>query len=1334
MTAVNTNFAAYLASACAMLLPLPASFRCGSQQRIVALRSRPFLIVCLGFAAASCQGQSFKNPRLIPTALDPNNVAAADFNQDGNVDLAYVDGHSPGSALHILLGDGTGSFRHGQDVALPAGICSYACYINLGDINGDGILDIVLGGGTPNTSPQPSAPNAMIAALLGNGDGSFGTPVVSDLTINSGSTPNMVFAAGIADVNGDGATDLIIPDPAEQKLYVLLGDKTGSFTYSTSIFDGNSPFAVIATDLNGDGRPDLLVYGPAGGAATVFLNTGAGNFGSGTNYTAGPGASFVLADVNGDGVPDLVASVYVTSTSQQATQQVVYLAGRADGTFGVPVTIADTVSGNLIYVADYNGDGIPDLVVQNATGIAVLPGKGSISWGVPIPVVAGAVSEPYFFGMSTRATGDFNNDGRPDFAIAVEGGIALLLGRGNGTFDTGDAYDIGEPTGATAVGPFTSNAADIAVTVPAEFPRLLVGAGNGTFTLATDPNTSYTTVPPDRDVATGDFDGNGTTDLVEFVTTGANSPAGQVYFGTGKGTFAAPVQVTNGSPFLADFNRDGHTDMVNVSGSNLVVELGQVGGFTEVATPLRTATFAQVIAAGDVNRDGVPDVIIKDEAGIEVWLGKADGTFTYASTIDAAPLGGFAAGAYGATAIADLDGDGNPDLVLAPGNTNVPQALAILYGNGHGTFGAPVLQPVSHAYLYLSVADVNHDGKADLVLSDAEGIAVVTNLGGGSFGPEVHYIAGASISKPNVADLNGDGYPDIVAANPGGTTVSVLLNEAGTGTSSVLPGMVTVSPEPSKYQQAFTMTLTLQAPAQGTAPTGNVAFYVDSAYAGTAALSSGMAAFTWSGSLMPGSHAISAGYEGDANYDSSTYMMAHTVNDPDYTTTNSLTATPVQALTSETIHLQAVVASTGPVPVGWVTFLDGSASLGGAWLDKNGIAVLDTAILGAGTHNITARYQGTTTQENSLPTIFEPSTSAPVNVTITSIPTTTTLSASSGSPTAGTVDTFTASVSATSGTPFGSVSFADNGVVLGTMALKSGQAAFSTASLGSGAHSITATFNSNATFAASTSTSSAVTVALAPASLVATYTAVGATQNGSVLGLSATVSSTRGMPQGTVTFLADGTILGTGILNPSGVATLSVASPLSGSMLLTASVAGDKVFAPSVSPALAETFAGGPDFSIALGAATVTLAPRRTAMLPLALRARGGFAAAVALSCDSGVPSGYICVFGQNRVDPDGATILTLAPTPANAALNTWSPRVAALLLGGLVLLPVRRRRIGLLMLVPLGLLLAIGITACGGGAKASPATGTVLTLKAAATAAGTVHEHAAQVTVLLPQ
>ena len=148
------------------------------------------LLVVLALPVAS---QTFGNPVLIPSTFDPTGIATGDFNHDGNPDIVYVDGLGQGAfVLHVLLGHGDGTFTRGQDIVLPVGVCNFTCRINVADISADGNLDLVMGGGTGQTG--------IIAALLGNSDGTFQQPVVSTLASNN-AFPNF---AGVFGLGFDG--------------------------------------------------------------------------------------------------------------------------------------------------------------------------------------------------------------------------------------------------------------------------------------------------------------------------------------------------------------------------------------------------------------------------------------------------------------------------------------------------------------------------------------------------------------------------------------------------------------------------------------------------------------------------------------------------------------------------------------------------------------------------------------------------------------------------------------------------------------------------------------------------------------------------------------------------------------------------------------------------------------------------------------------------------------------------------------------------------------------------------------------------------------------------
>jgi hypothetical protein len=339
-------------------------------------------------------GGSFRNPTLIPTAADPQGLATADVNGDGHLDLVFTTGTSyPGQTLHVLLGHGDGTFSAQPDIALPQYICG--CAINIADVTHDGKPDLILGGS--------DTANAMLAVLLGNGDGTFGTAIVTSAAAN-GSYPNTGTFKGIADSNGDGAMDLIVAEPGNGTILVLLGNNTRKFTPQPTLFDGNYPAAIYTADLNGDGNIDFVAPALLGGSTLIYFGKGDGTFGAPVPYNPGTGlATEILADINGDGHPDLVSSLYGGQLQAQL--------GSADGSFGaiqllgtVPAPINGVAFG-IVDAADYNGDGHADLAYITPSGAGVLPSTGNLAFGASIASLSGSGS------TVGTAAGDFNEDG-----------------------------------------------------------------------------------------------------------------------------------------------------------------------------------------------------------------------------------------------------------------------------------------------------------------------------------------------------------------------------------------------------------------------------------------------------------------------------------------------------------------------------------------------------------------------------------------------------------------------------------------------------------------------------------------------------------------------------------------------------------------------------------------------------------------------------------------------------------------------------------------------------------------------------------------------------------
>jgi hypothetical protein len=844
-----------------------------------------------------------------------------------------------------------------------------------------------------------------------------------------------------------------------------------------------------------------------------------------------------------------------------------------------------------------------------------------------------------------------------------------------------------------------------------------------------------------------DFNGDAKPDLNlgNMVLNQSSAGTQSIAYNLGNGLFSAPVSIPNSSPVLADFNRDGRMDMLQISGQQIIVSLGESNNsFTTVTTTLHLGAASGFFNVGDMNNDGKPDLVLNYFDHLEVWLGNGDGTFTYATSIDIQNVVNDVL-----AVVADVDGDGNADIILAPDSNPAGRfgPLAIFYGNGNGTFQAPVYLPISRRYSQITIADLNRDNKPDMIMTDGAAIAVMMNLGNRTFDSEVDFIAGRAVSALNVVDVNSDGYPDIVVANPGGTTVTVLLNQPN-GTSSQgapITGTLSVAPEPSVGAQPFTITLAVSSQTSGGAtPTGTVGFSLDGALLADVPLANGSATYNFTGRLIPIQHTVTAAYSGDSSYAPRIFSVSHTVQPPTYATQTVLTAAPSVVLASQTVRLAARVTSAVPIPSGMVTFLDGSATLGSASISSSGIAYFDTALLGPGVHSLAAKFQGFTQYGFNFTTayvaaIFSPSTSSPATIVVNADATSTTLSSSATSPTAGTVVTFTANVGSAAGVPFGGATFYDGSSILGTSSLKAdGTSTYSTASLSTGAHSITAAFNANGSFAGSTSAPISISVLAASATALATLVSLAPEANPSDNSstLVANISAPKGAPTGIVTFLDSGTILGTAVTNQSGLATLRVATLGSGFHSFTTSFAGASEFAPGVSPALYDQWPEtGPGFTVTLGARTLSGKSPGSQSLQINIEPLSAFRQQLQLSCAGGLPAGYDCTLSPGTLNGGGVSTLTIQPIATSAQGSSRMAPLYGLTFGVLsfaLLGSLTRRSRGLLLLVMATCFPLCFLNGCSTAFSESGTQRSVLTIRAESGTGPEMIVHSTQVTLIL--
>jgi hypothetical protein len=650
---------------------------------------------------------------------------------------------------------------------------------------------------------------------------------------------------------------------------------------------------------------------------------------------------------------------------------------------------------------------------------------------------------------------------------------------------------------------------------PQDFlPPVIYGTGGFTYNYAGAPS-----------VAVADVNGDNMPDLVVANPCAASDCSGDgsvaVLLGNGDGTFQPAKVYDSGISAgaetevvaIGDVNGDGKPDIVVVDegSSNVGVLLGYGDGtFRPAVTYGLDDCCPTSVAVADVNSDGMPDLIVAGIEGLDVLLGNGNGTFQSTVSYPAGGLG---------VAVADVNGDGKPDIVVANGG------IGVLLGNGDGTFQPAVNYgpPGSSSYA-LVVADVDGDGKPDVVVANCSSelwddcvghvdgsVGVFLGNGDGTFQTEVTYDSGGrGAFSIAVADLNGDGKPDLLVGNwcnPGcdnGPDAVMLLGN-GHGT----------------FQKAV-----------------EIGYYSDNR---------SVALVDVNGDGKP--DAVIATNDDTGSGDAVAVMLNNFYIAPRATkTVVSTSGSPL--FVGQPVKFTAKVTSKlGAIPdYELVTFYDVTTMLGSVPL-TSGKATYTTSSLSAKTHYIRATYSGDPT--------FKPSIGA-VQQVVDKYPTTTALSSSLNPSNYGQTVTLTATVTPTGPyPPTGTVTFRDGTLVIGTARLSGGVATVTKPELAVGTHSITATYNGDALNAKSASAAITQTVSQAAVSMVLTSTPNPSTFGKSVH-FTATLTSNGGLPSSQyVTFTYYGGTLGTAIVNNKGVATFSMNTLPKGSYPVTATCAGN---------------------------------------------------------------------------------------------------------------------------------------------------------------------------------
>lgn len=646
----------------------------------------------------------------------------------------------------------------------PTGTAPQA--VTSADFNADGAVDIAVG--------NLSSGDISLYFNRNDGSGRFEPPVQRTFELK-GSQVNNILAT---DLNNDTKPDLVVV--REHYLSILMNGGTGTFWPADNyVVPSSNQHSLVATDLNGDGALDLVLStgeGTSTGRVDIFLNTNnptSGNCACGGGLEQGyykeiPYLDYAdVADFNGDGAPDVV--IGASNTGRVGILWNVYNSG---GELTTPAWYADLgpVAIRSIAAGDINGDGLADVIAGTSNSVSVMSNTG---------VIDAPLGSPASIGEAAGETGlaDLDGDGALDIH-AIQYGLTVYNNRNEATaeFRTPPShYSLVGATRATVADFDGDGSPDVAVTSMAEDSLFVIkNEGDGSGRLK-----SGISVPSVRpyEVVSGDFNGDGVPDLA---TASISNGDFGVHFGLGDGTarFDSPMlysdpNCSGRSMAAADFNSTGRPDIIGTVGADsIALCLNQGGGNFGAPITYAAGTYTTSLAVGDFNKDGRPDVVVSNGssndvtvhwnngAGFDEAVHYTTGTFPYAVTV------------------ADLNQDGFADFAV----TNRDDASVSVFLNHLGAgFAKSADYQVGLTPISLQAGDINSDGAPDLVTANAggDGVSILLNANDltGRFSPAVNSPAGPTPYSVALGDINGDNALDVLVTNGHSQpTVSLLLN------------------------------------------------------------------------------------------------------------------------------------------------------------------------------------------------------------------------------------------------------------------------------------------------------------------------------------------------------------------------------------------------------------------------------------------------------------------------------------------------------------------------------------------------------------------------------
>jgi len=595
------------------------------------------------------------------------------------------------------------------------------------------------------------------------------------------------------DINCDGQLDLAISSYGSDYVAWLKGNGHGTLTTNDfAMFNGGQSSFVAIGDLNGDGKPDLVATlatptdphffkpGSFKNVVSVALGNGDGTFLTSKTFATGAQPSSVaLGDVNGDGKTDL-------AVTNQSDNTLSLLLGNGDGTFQSQQTFNAGSSPWSVAMGDVNGDGKIDLAITGSN-VSIYLGNGN---GTFQP------RQAFETGSNPRsvAIGDLNGDGKPDLAVAniSSNTVSVLLGSGDGTFQAQTTYATGSGPWSVAIGDLNGDGKpDLAVANNVD-SSVSIRLGNGDGTFQSTRNMAVANGP--RSVTLGDFNGDGKADIV---AAGYSSPqSGSLLLNTRNGNFSSPIWTAD----LVDPSVQSINLSTPDSATTSAASVGFTATFSEAVTGVDptdftlaiTGTTAATITQVTAVSSSVYTVTVSGITGAgTLGLNLVDnGTIRdlaanpLVNPSDAASFtkkGDYTTSTYPISVALDfMNGDSILDLAVV---NSLANNANILIGNGDGSLQAKKAFTTGSSPYSVAVGDVNGDGIHDMSVANFGGntVSVLLGNGDGTFQAQKAFATGSGPTGVAMGDVNGDGKTDLAVANELSNTVSVLLGN-GDGT------------------------------------------------------------------------------------------------------------------------------------------------------------------------------------------------------------------------------------------------------------------------------------------------------------------------------------------------------------------------------------------------------------------------------------------------------------------------------------------------------------------------------------------------------------------------